>query len=100
MKMAGFIEEFYYGNLDPQLLGDNERRIQKELAVLAENEALLTDRLTGQELKLFLEYVDAWAVVLGGCTLDNFITGFRLGASFAYDTFVGMEKRLAESLKG
>lgn len=98
--MASFIEEFYYGNINPQLLGDNERRIQKELKRLAENETFLANHLTGQEQKLFLEYVDAWAVVLGGCTLDNFITGFRLGAHFSYDTFVGMEQRLADSLKG
>lgn len=98
--MASFIEEFYYGNIEPQLMGDNERQVQKELKLLAENEKLLTDCLTGQDRKLFLEYVDAWAVVLGGCTRDNFVTGFRLGANFAYDAFVGMEKRIAESLEG
>ena len=98
--MASFIEEFYHGNINPQLPGDNERCIQKEMKILSEDEAHLTEHLTGQDKKLFLEYVDAWAVVLGGCTLDNFITGFRLGAGFAYDAFVGMEKRLAEPLDG
>ena len=28
---------------------------------------------------------------MGFCTADNFINGFRLGAKFAYDTFVGAD---------
>lgn len=98
--MAGFIEEFYYGNIDPQMLGGKERRVQKELEVLSANEKRLTDSLTGQDKKLFLEYVDTWALVLCGFTLDNFITGFRLGANFAHDAFAGMERRLEKSLEG
>ena len=46
---------------------------------------------TQQNKKLFLEYVDAWGIVDGESVVDSFITGFKLGARFAYDTFVSAE---------
>ena len=56
--------------------------------------------LQGQDKTMFLEYVDAWGVVMGSCTADNFINGFRLGAKFAYDTFVGADDLVTGSGKG
>ena len=97
--MANFIEEFYYGNIDPQATGRNERQIQKVMKLLATNEERLTEHLQGQDKTMFLEYVDAWGVVMGSCTADNFINGFRLGAKFAYDTFVGADHLVAGSKK-
>ena len=41
-----------------------------------------------EDKKLFLEYVDAWGIVDGESVTASFVTGFRLGAKFAYDTFV------------
>ena len=98
--MANFIEEFYYGNIDPQIMGRNERQIQKVMKLLATNEERLTEHLQGQDKTMFLEYVDAWGVVMGACTADNFINGFRLGAKFAYDTFVGADHLVIGSRKG
>lgn len=98
--MANFIEEFYYGNIDPQTMGRNERQIQKVMKLLATDEERLTEHLQGQDKTLFLEYVDAWSVVMGSCTADNFINGFRLGAKFAYDTFVGADDLVIGSRKG
>ena len=98
--MANFIEEFYYGNIDPQTMGRNERQIQKVMNLLATNEEQLTEHLQGQDKTMFLEYVDAWGVVMGSCTADNFINGFRLGAKFAYDTFVGVDLLVIGSRKG
>ena len=67
---ANFIEGFYYGNMDPQTMGKNERQIQKVMKLPANN------------------------------TADNFINGFRLGAKFAYDTFVGADHLVIGSRKG
>ncbi len=87
--MKSFIEELYYGNIDPQNSGfeDNES-VQRELRTISQNEDWLTEHLTGEEKERFLDYADAWSAYNGDATLDGFITGFRLGARFVLDTFV------------
>ncbi len=81
-------------------MGRNKRQLQKVMKLLATNEGRLTEHLQGQDKTLFLEYVDAWGVVTGSCTADNFINGFRLGAKFAYDTFVDVDHLVIGSGKG
>lgn len=77
--MNSFIEEFYYGNIDPQARSSEQnKKVQHDMQTLNESEDFLTDKLTGEEKKRFLQYVDAWASVNGEFTLDSFITGFRL----------------------
>ena len=75
-----FIEELYYGNIDPQNSGfeDNES-VQRELRTISENEDWLAERLNGEEKKRFLDFADAWSAGGGDATLDGFITGFLLG---------------------
>ena len=85
--MNSFIEEFYYGNIDPQARSSEQnKKVQHDMQTLNESEDFLTDKLSGEEKKRFLQYVDAWAAVNGVSNLDSFITGFRLGAQFAFDT--------------
>ena len=79
--MNSFIEEFYYGNIDPQARSfEQNKKVQQDMQTLTDNEDFLTDKLSGEEKKRFIQYVDAWAAVNGESTLDSFITGFRLGA--------------------
>ena len=90
--MSRFIEEFYYGNIDPQARSTKENKtVQKQMEVLMNNEDLLTNALTGKPKKGFLEYVNDWSIVNGESNLDSFIMGFRLGANFAYEAFVSTE---------
>ena len=90
--MGNFIEEFYYGNLDPQARSTKENKaVQKQMEVLMLNEEFLTEALSGENKKRFLDLVNAWGVVNGESNLDSFIMGFRLGANFTYDTFVSKE---------
>ena len=58
-----------------------------------------TDKLSGEEKKRFIQYVDVWTAVNGDSTLDSFITGFRLGAQFAFDTFVTSKAPYTDYLK-
>ncbi len=86
--MSGFIEDFYYGNADPQMITKQQRQsIRKYLQTLSDIEIVLTDTLTGAEKKQFLEYANAWSELNGETALENFITGFRMGAMFTMDTF-------------
>ena len=95
-----FIEEFYYGNLDPQARSTKENKtVQKQMEVLMLNEDFLTENLSGESKKKFLEFCNAWGVVNGESNLDSFIMGFRLGAQFTYDTFVNDEAPFKDLLK-
>ena len=87
--MAGFIEEFFYGNIDPQARSvTHNSAIQKEMQRLSDYEEEMTNQLIGEEKRKFLAYVNAWGVVNGEGNLDSFIIGFRLGATFMQDTFL------------
>ena len=45
--MSRFIEEFYYGNIDPQARSTKENKaVQKQMEILMKNEDLLTNALT------------------------------------------------------
>ena len=98
--MGIFIEEFYYGNLAPQARSTKQNKtVQKQMEVLMLNEDFLTEKLSGESKKKFLEFANAWGVVNGESNLDSFIMGFRLGAKFAYDTFVNDEAPFMDLLK-
>ena len=98
--MARFIEEFYYGNIDPQARSTKQNKtVQKQMEVLMKTEDLLTNALTDEPKKWFLDFANAWSVVNGESNLDSFIMGFRLGAQFTYDTFVNDEAPFKDLLK-
>jgi len=98
--MANFIEEFYYGNLDPQARSTKQNKaMQKQMEVLMLNEDFLTEHLSGENKEKFLDFVNAWDVVNGESNLDSFIMGFRLGANFTYDTFISEDAPFVNLLK-
>ncbi len=98
--MAGFIEDFYYGNIEPQARNTRQNKeVQKQMEILTKNEDLLTNALTGEQKKWFLDFSNAWSTVNGESNLDSFIMGFRLGANFAYDTFISNEAPFEDLLK-
>ena len=86
-----FIEEFYYGNIDPQA-SDISPYMRKQMQRLGDAEELLTKRLTGDEKAHFADYSDAWAAVNSESNRNSFVTGFRLGAMFVMDTFFAEDK--------
>ena len=87
--MSNFIEELYYGNIEPQELSTElSCKLKKKLSKLSEKEEQLTAKLNGEEKELFLNYVSAYTEFSTTSNADSFISGFRLGARFAYDTFV------------
>ena len=98
--MGNFIEEFYYGNIDPQARSTKcNKAVQKEMTTLSDAEVYLTAKLTGEEKNKFLDFVNAWSVVNGESNLDSFIMGFRLGANFTYETFIGTHTPFQDILK-
>ena len=98
--MKNFIKELYYGNIDPQARGfKNGSYLKKQMTILSKSEALLTDRLTGDEKKWFLTFVNASNNILGQTELDSFIVGFRIGARLILDTFMNDDTPYEDFLK-
>ena len=72
--MARFIEEFYYGNIDPQARSTKQNKtVQKEMAVLTKTEEQLTNALQDEQKKWFLDFSNAWSIVNGESN-DAFIS--------------------------
>ena len=87
--MSGFIEDFYYGNIEPQeCCSELKSELKKKLSVLAEKEETLTSKLNDEEKVLFVRYTSTYNDFLTVSIADGFISGFRLGAKFTHDTFV------------
>ena len=87
--MSNIIEDFYYGNLEPQEVNSElTPKLKKILSNLAEKEEQLSARLTGEEKELFQNYVSAYIEFSTTSNADSFISGFRLGARFTYETFI------------
>ena len=87
--MSRFIEEFYYGNIEPQeSITELKAEIKKKLDALSQTEEHLTSKLTDEEKGLFIKYASQSSEFLCVSNANSFIAGFRLGAKFTYDTFV------------
>ena len=98
--MARFIEEFFYGNIDPQARSTKQNKaVQKQIEILMKNEDLLTNALHNEQKKWFLDFSNAWSVVNSESNLDSFIMGFRLGTNFAYEAFVETNAPFQDLLK-
>ena len=86
--MANFIEELFYGNIDPQARafrkGHHAIKVSQSISDIEET---LTQRLQGEDKDLFLDFCNAYAELMGDAVLDSFIVGFRLGAKMLFDTF-------------
>lgn len=98
--MKNFIEEFYYGNIEPQARSIKQNMaVQKQMEILMMNEDFLTITLSDENKKQFLDDVNAWSIVNGEPNLDSFIMGFRLGAKFMLDTFIISETYFEDLLR-
>ena len=87
--MSNIIEEFYYGNIEPQELSTEiTPKLKKKLSSLVKKEEELTAMLPEKEKELFAKYVLAYNECSSIGNSDSFISGFRLGARFTYDTFI------------
>lgn len=87
------IEEFYFGNIEPQALTTEiTPKLKKKLAVLCKKEEEMTAILPEKEKALFSNYVLAYNEFSSMGNTDSFISGCRLGARFTYDMFITKTK--------
>ena len=87
--MSNFIEDLFYGNIEPQESKTHITKLLKaKLNKMTEKEERLRNELSEDTLKIFNEYVDMSNEFSCLSCLDSFISGFRIGSKFTYDTFV------------
>ena len=91
--MSSVLEDFYYGNIEPQeLTTEITLKLKKKLSALVKKEEELTAMLPEKEKELFANYVLSYNEFSSIGNSDSFISGFRLGARFTYDTFIENKK--------
>ena len=86
--MTNFIEQLYYGNIDPQECNSELKSdLTKKLNELTQIEKQLGEKLRVEDQKLFSDFSDKYLEFLTTSVVDGFINGFRLGAKFTLNTF-------------
>ena len=86
--MPGFIEEFYYGNIEPQETNKEFKAVlKKKLDSLTETEKELSEKLSNEEQELLERYIEKNLDFLTTSAADSFVKGFRVGAKFTLETF-------------
>ena len=72
--MANFLEELYYGNVDPQARGyrkgSHTLKVSKDINELEEK---LTERLQGEDKALFLDFCNAYGELMGENGLSRWL---------------------------
>ena len=94
--MPNILEDLYYGNLTPcQRAVRPDSRVKNLMQKQSDLEAKLNESFTEEQWEIFEQYLSVSADLLDANCLDSFITGFRLGAQFAHETFVGTDAPFA-----
>ena len=97
--MPNILEDLYYGNLSPcQRTVRPDSRVKKLMQKQSGLEAKLNESFTEEQRANFEQYLSLCADLLDSNCLDSFITGFRLGAQFAHEIFVGTDAPFADLL--
>jgi len=95
--MPNILEDLYYGNLSPsQRAVRSGSRTQKLMQKQSDLETKLSESLTEEQRAIFEQYLSITADLLDANCLDNFITGFRLGARFTHEIFIGTDAPFSE----
>ena len=95
--MPNILEDLYYGNLSPcQRAVRPDSKIRKLIQKQSDLETKLSASLTEDQRATFEQYLSVSADLLDADCLDNFITGFRLGARFTHEIFAGKDAPFAD----
>ena len=86
--MMNFIEELYYGNINPnEKRFDTDSQYAKALKLFCKNENKLNEKLQGEESQIFNQLVNASDEIIACTGIENFKMGFILGVQLMADCF-------------
>ena len=98
--MPNILEDLYYGNLSPcQRTVRPDSRVKKLMQKQSDLESKLNGSFTEEQRANVEQYLSVCADLLDANCLDSFITGFRLGARFIHEIFIGTDAPFAELTK-
>ena len=87
-----FLENLFFGNVDPQLRAVRPgSRADKLRIYITDHLPEIENALHDEQRGLLNKILDAQSELDIITELDSFIVGFRLGAAFTYDTFVNTD---------
>ena len=90
--MPNILEDLYYGNLSPcQRAVRPGSKVQNLMQKQSDLETKLSESLTKEQQEIFEQYLSVSADLLDANCLDSFIIGFRLGARFTHEIFIGTD---------
>ena len=83
-----FIEELYYGNINPNEKKPNRNtQLSKAMELFSKNENELVEKLSKDEKELFNDMVNASDEISACTSVENFKIGFILGVRMMIDCF-------------
>ena len=94
--MPNILEDLYYGNISPCQRARPNSKVKKLMQKQSDLETKLSESLTEEQRATFEQYLSVSADLLDANCLDSFITGFRLGARFTHEIFVGTAAPFAD----
>ena len=87
-----FLENLFFGNVDPQTRAVKPgSRADKLRIYITDHLPEIENALQDEQRSLLNKILDAQSELDIITELDSFIVGFRLGATFTYDTFVNTD---------
>ena len=90
--MSNVLEDLYYGNLTPcQRAVRPGSKVQKLSQKHCDLDTKLKNSFIEEQWEIFEQYLSVSADLLDANCLDSFITGFRLGARFTHEAFIGTD---------
>ena len=97
--MPNVLEELYYGNISPAERSIRPgSKVQRALQKRDALESKLNESFTDEQKAAFEQYLSLSAEILDANCLDSFINGFRLGARFTHEMFIGADAPYANML--
>ena len=95
--MPNILEDLYYGNLSPcQRAVRPDSKVKKLMQKQSDLESKLNESFTEEQRAAFEQYLSVSADLLDANCLDSFITGFRIGARFTHESFIGTAAPFAD----
>ena len=95
--MSNVLEDLYYGNLSPcQRAVRPDGKVRKLMQKQSDLDTKLKNSFNEEQWEIFEQYLSVSADLLDTNCLDSFITGFRLGARFTHEIFIGTEAPFAD----
>ncbi len=86
------LEEFWYGNINPQEQSkENNRAIKELLNLMGRNRDTLSSTLTEEQQKVLEKYDDCVNEMYGLIEVEIFTYAFRLGGRLMIATLLGEE---------